>query len=173
MNEKVASANTLSRVKCTVWRSVITQRGGMGGEEGGSRRRRYMYNYGRFASLYGRNQHNIVKIKKTNRRSRKAIISLIVTFVTLTTKALRRPSPGVSDQLPAPPAQGKSACGKPWEGNDRNPTLKDSPLSLAEPRNPPLGKARRMASGANRGPLTSRYGRTFDVSFLTFQHVGS
>ena len=69
----------------------------MGGEEGGSRRRRYMYNYGRFASLYGRNQHNIVKIKKTNRRSRKAIISLIVTFVTLTTKALRRPSPGVSD----------------------------------------------------------------------------
>ena len=37
---------TRSRVKWIVWCSVVTLRGGMGGEEGGSRGRTYACNYG-------------------------------------------------------------------------------------------------------------------------------
>ena len=47
-----------------VWCSVMTLRGRMEGQEGGSRGRGYKCNCGWFTLLYGRNQHNIVKIKK-------------------------------------------------------------------------------------------------------------
>ena len=42
----------------------MTLRGEMEGREGGSRERQYKCNCGWFTLLYGRNQHNIVKIKK-------------------------------------------------------------------------------------------------------------
>ena len=44
------------------------------GKEGGLRRRGYIYNYDWFELLYGRNQHNIVKIKKQKMNS---LISLL------------------------------------------------------------------------------------------------
>ena len=53
--------STGSPVSC----SVRTWRDGMGGRKGSSGGRGWMYNYGRFALSYGRNQHNIVKKKKT------------------------------------------------------------------------------------------------------------
>ena len=47
-----------------------------GGGEGGSRGRKYMYNYGCLTLLYGRNQHNIVKSFSTNEKiMKKAIIN--------------------------------------------------------------------------------------------------
>ena len=41
--------------------------------EGGTGRRGYMYNYGWFALLYCRNQHNIIKIKKTKMQKKQKI----------------------------------------------------------------------------------------------------
>ena len=49
-----------------VWCSVMTLRGGKEEGERGSTGRGYKCNCGRFTLLYGRNQHNIVKIKKKN-----------------------------------------------------------------------------------------------------------
>ena len=40
----------------------------MGGRDGGPRRKGYMYKYGRFVLLYGRNEHNVtVKILKNKK----------------------------------------------------------------------------------------------------------
>ena len=124
---------------------------------------------------------NKYTLKKKKKRTSKAVISLIVTIVSFTTKALSWSSPRCQCLLTRPcrsrmEAQGRQddqpACGRPRGDDGRNPALKDSPLSLVEPRNPPLGKARKMASGTKRGHFTSRCGRTFDVSFPTFQCAG-
>ena len=50
--------------------------------EGGTGRRGYMYNNGWFALLYCRNQHNIIKIKKTKIQKKQKINNEIFFFKT-------------------------------------------------------------------------------------------
>ena len=49
-----------------VWCSVMTWRGGMGQQGGSWGRSGCIHNHGWFVLLYGRNQHNIVKMKEKN-----------------------------------------------------------------------------------------------------------
>ena len=57
-----------SNTGSSVWCSVMTRGVGDGGVrwEAGSRGKGYTYTYGWFTTLYGRNQHNIVKQLSSN-----------------------------------------------------------------------------------------------------------
>ena len=46
------------------------------GWDEGRRGRRYMYTCGSFALLYGRNQHNIVKIKEQTKKFNKVVVNI-------------------------------------------------------------------------------------------------
>ena len=62
---KILNAMECSQIK-TKPNQTKSRQSGMGVWEGGSEGWRYMYNYGGFTLLYGRNQNNIVKQLSSN-----------------------------------------------------------------------------------------------------------